>query len=91
IKMLNSMGVRFKVPAKNIARFFLSSALMALIVSGLRSTILGIFAGSVVRLIMGIAVLTIIGGCIYFTLVFLIDDYARKLAKEARNILKQLL
>lgn len=91
IKMLNSMGVRFKVPAKNIARFFLSSALMALIVSGLRSTILGIFAGSVVRLIMGIAVLTIIGGCIYFTLVFLIDDYARKLAKETRNILKQLL
>ena len=88
IKMLESINVRLRIPLRNILNYVISSLLMSLLIYALRSAFFDNIAKSVVELVVEITMLTVIGGCFYFLIVFLIDDYARKVFTQAVALFK---
>lgn len=91
IKMMEKAGVKFNFPVKNISKYVFCSTLMVLLISVLRTNLFNYGVGKVVDLFLTILSLTIIGGCFYFVIVFLIDDYARKILSQSLMLLRQLM
>ena len=88
LKMMHDIGVRIKPPTLNIIKYLAASTLMLLFVLALKGVLGQHFPGTVIGLILHIATLTVLGALFYAALVFIIDDYARKIFREAVRSLR---
>jgi len=91
IRMLRDMNVRLRPPLRNILNYTVSSLSMFLLIYALRFTFFDNLAKNFVGLLMEITILTVVGSCLYFLLVFLIDGYARKILAQSMTIFKSMI
>ncbi|MCS7125628.1 MAG: hypothetical protein NZ929_01780 [Aigarchaeota archaeon] len=90
VRMVKEIGLRFRLPIRNILHYLLSSLFMILLVYCLKGIFYTNFTTGIVGVLSRIASLTIIGGCFYFIVTLLIDDYARKILVQAISLLKRV-
>ncbi|MEM2396488.1 MAG: hypothetical protein QXN54_08405 [Nitrososphaerota archaeon] len=91
IKMLSNMNVRLMLPLRNILNYAASSLLMSLLIYVLRLTFFDNLAKNVVGLLTEITMLTVIGSCLYFLVVSLIDGYARKILAQSMALFRSMI
>lgn len=83
VRMLKEVNVVFKLPLRNILNYTILSLLMYSLIYMLRRTFFDTLTGNFVGLLIEIIALTLIGGCFYFLMAFLIDSYAKKIFAQS--------
>ena len=83
VKMMRDIGVKTKFPTSNVIKYLVASMFMLAFVLILKNVLRQYFPGTVIGLILQAATLTILGALLYAALVFIMDDYARKVYREA--------